>query len=354
VEIGGKPYSYPTTNFFRYKIEASVTTFAGDGTNALLTSSLDRSQLRPVYIGTDNDFNIFVAAENNNGTLLKLNEEENSIVVLATSDHGMVPRFQPNAHPITNVIMFGSEGKGNRDRFLTFDPKEGWSPKIRFIKSWDENGFVIPPEGGSNNNEDNFETHYHCLYCKTDGYLYTRYTHGQIVRIDPQTWEAKIIAMTPTGGAYGTAFHPIRTSELWIGYEQGRGGENANSLCTIDVAATDPTETFKKLSGPINGGHRDGRLEQAQFNKIRQMNFDSEGNLYIGDSGNHCIRMVNTKDPENMMVETIIGIPESAGKENGSKDYARFNEPHGIATDAEGIIYVSDYNNNLVRRIAIE
>jgi hypothetical protein len=345
VEIGDKSVSYP--DFFRYKVEASVTTLAGDGTNALTMGSLDKSQLRPVYIGTDNDYNIFVTEENNGGSLLKLNEQENSIVTLATADHGMSPRFQPNAHPVTNVIMFGSEGGGNRDRFITLDPREGWSPKMRFIRNWDANGFTLPTNNGGGST-DNHETHYHCLYCKADGNLYTRYSGGQIVQINPKTWDAKVVYETNSGIAYGMAFHPVRTSELWIGYSHGQG-DLGNSLCTVDVIA--PAGTFKKLSGATNGGHRDGRLDQAQFYNIRQMNFDAEGNLYIGDASNHCIRKVDT---DNMIVETIIGIPGSAGFKDGSRDDAQFRSPHGIATDPDGIIYVSDYDNNRVRRIAIE
>jgi hypothetical protein len=346
VEIGDKRYTYD--DFFRYKIEASVTTFAGDGTNALLTTSLDKSQLRPVYIGSDKDYNIFVSIENNGGMLLKLNEIENTIVVLVTSDQGMTPRFQPNAHPETGVIMMGSEAAGNRDRFLTLDPKEGWAPKMRFIKNWKVNDFVIPTNNGGSDLAANHETHHHCLYCKADGYLYTRYSGGQLVKIDPKTWDAEIIYQTNSGIAFGMAFHPIRTSELWIGYSSGQG-ELSNSLCSVDVL--NPAETFKKLSGATNGSHRDGRLDQAQFQNIRQMNFDSDGNLYVGDSGNHCIRKVDT---DNMMVETIIGIPNQPGDKDGHKDEAQFRDPHGIATDADGIIYVSDYGNNKVRRVAVE
>jgi hypothetical protein len=346
VEIGGKQYAYD--NFFRYKIEASVTTLAGDGTNALHIGPLDRSQLRPVYIGVDNDYNLFVTEEHNDGVLLKLNEAENSIVVLVTSEQGMSARFQPSAHPETNVIMFGAEGADTRDRFLTLDPKENWAPKMRFIKNWTANEYTLPTNNGAGGPE-NHETHYHCLYCKADGYLYTRYVGGQLVKIDPKTWDAEVIYQTNSGITFGMAFHPIRTGELWMAYSNGQGGDLSNSLCLVDVL--NPTETFQKLSGAIGGGHRDGRLAQAQFSGMRQINFDADGNLYIGDSGNHCVRKVDT---DNMMVETVIGIPGNAGFKDGNREDAMFSSLHGIATDADGIIYVSDFGNNRVRRIAIE
>ncbi|MDR2775912.1 MAG: IPT/TIG domain-containing protein [Tannerella sp.] len=349
VEVGGKQHVYD--NFFRYKIEASVTTFAGDGTRGdLETASLDKSRLIPVYLCTDKDYNIFVSVENNSGMLLKLNEKENSIVVLGIRDQGINPRFQPNAHPETGVIMMGAEGAGNRDRFLLCDPKEGWAPKMKFIKNWSKanDDYELPSNKGGEYG-DNFETHYHCLYCKADGYLYTRYTGGQIVKIDPETWNAEVIYQTNSGVTFGLAFHTVRPNELWMGYIHGHGGELSNSICVLDI--NNPAESFRKLAGVASGGHRDGRMEQAQFLNIRQMNFDRDGNLYIGDSGNHCIRKIDT---DNMMVETIIGIPGIAGSQNGNKDDATFYMPHGLATDPDDIIYVSDYGNNIVRRIAIE
>jgi hypothetical protein len=346
VEIGGKQYVYD--NFFRYKIEASVTTLAGDGTNALTISSLDKSQFRPIYIGADKDFNIFLTIENGSGMLLKLNEQENSVAVLATNAHGVDSHCQPNAHPETGVIMLGFLGGGNRDCFVFLDPKEGWAPKMKYIKNWKAGEYKLPTNNGADI-YNNHETHYNCLYCKADGCLYTRYVGGQLVKINPNTWEAEVIYQTNSGIGWSMAFHPVRTSELWMSYDHGQGGELSNSLCSVDVL--NPAETFRKLSGATNGSYRDGRLDQAQFYRIRQINFDPDGNLFVGDNGNHCIRKVDT---DNMMVETVIGIPGISGFKDGNKEEALFKELHGIVTDPDGIIYVSDYGNFRVRRIAIE
>ncbi|KAA6342739.1 hypothetical protein EZS27_009542 [termite gut metagenome] len=331
VEVDGHKKAY--SGYFLYKIAASVTTLAGNGTNALVTTSLDKSQLRPVYIGADKDFNIFVTHENT--TLLRINEAENSITVVATNDQGFNHRCPVYTNPVTNILQFGAENE--RDRFLFCDPKENWTPKMRFILEWDVNGFSLPAT----------IIHYHCLYCEADGCYYTRYNSGEIVRIDPGTWKATVIGMTPSGIAYGMVFHPLDKTVLWMGYDSG-AGDVSHSICTFDV--TDPG-SFTKLSGATNGGFRDGPIEVSQFKQPRQINFDADGNLYVGDSGNHCIRMINTK---TMMVETIIGIPGTAGFKDGAKEDALFNTVHGIVIDADGIIYVSDFSNNRVRRIAIE
>jgi len=347
VEVDGKKSTYP--DFFRYKIAASVITIAGDGTrpSSPTLTSLDKSQFTPVYIGVDKDYNLFLTIEQSSGMLLKLNVSENSSTVVATNAQGISPRFQPSVHPVTNVLQFGAENAGNRGRFMTLDPKEGWAPKQRFIRNWTQNGYDLPSGGGGTVN--NFESHYQFLYCEDDGYLYTRYMGGQIVKVNPANWDAEIIGMTNSGQTFNLAFHPTRKTELWLGYENGNGAELSNSICRFDV--TDVEGTFEKMSGAINGGYRDGPLSQAQFYGMRQINFDSEGNLFVADNYNHCIRKIDT---ETMMVETIIGIPGVGGYKDGNKDDALFNNPHGIATDAEGIIYVSDWGNARVRRIAIE
>jgi len=121
VEIGDQKKDY--ADFFRYKIEASVTTIAGNGTDAAVyDQGLDKSQIRPVYIGIDKDFNIFVTDTRDN--LVRINVADNSITVVATGEQGFNHRCAPYANPETNILQMGAEGDGNRDRFLFCDPKE--------------------------------------------------------------------------------------------------------------------------------------------------------------------------------------------------------------------------------------
>lgn len=351
VEIGDQQKEY--SGHFLYKVAASVTTVAGNGNapgdNPDYSVGLDKILLRPVYIGIDKDFNIFVSIES--GNLLRLNVVENSASVVATSAQGYNLRCAPIANLQTNVLQTGSEDE--RDRFCFMDPRTGWIPKLYFIKEWDRG---MNPSTGKEYDMPTSVVHYHCLLSEADGNYYTRYNSGELVRIDPATWKATIVGMTPSGIAYGLAMHPINRNELWIAYSSG-AGDVSNSICKVDVTdsavGSDGVRlaSFQKLSGATNGAHRDGPLSIAQFNQPRGISFDSDGNLYVGDNQNQCIRMINTN---TMMVETMIGIPEQRGFKDGSKDDALFNEPHGIVVDAEGIIYVSDYNNNRIRRIAIE
>ncbi|WP_298652666.1 IPT/TIG domain-containing protein, partial [uncultured Proteiniphilum sp.] len=277
VEVGDQRKEY--SDHFLYKVAASVTTVAGNGNDAGenpdYSVGLDKIQLTPVYIGIDKDFNIFVSLANDN--LLRLNVAENSATVVATGAQGYNHRCPPIANPLTNILQTGSEAE--RDRFCFMDPRTGWIPKLYFIKEWDRG------LNTATNKEYDLpgNIHYHCLLSEADGNYYTRYNDGQLVRIDPTTWKATIVGMTPSGIAYGLAMHPINKNELWIAYSSG-AGDVSNSICKVDV--TDSTvgsdgvrlASFQKLSGATNGAHRDGPLPIAQFNQPRGISFDSDGN----------------------------------------------------------------------------
>ncbi|MDR1171986.1 MAG: IPT/TIG domain-containing protein [Bacteroidales bacterium] len=362
VEIGEQRKNY--FNRFRYQVAASVTTVAGNGTGSpkIFDQGLDKTQLIPVYIGADKEFNIFVT--DNGDNLLRINEEENLIQLIANAAQGFNHRCQISVNPRTNVIQMGAENAGNRDRFAFFDPKKSWAMTYKYIKEWDLNGYQLPAGAAPITPvpANHFETHHHCLFCEADEMYYTRYQSGALVRIDPDTWNAKIIGMTPVGIAYGLAFHPFNKNELWIAYDgvaEANTGAYAHSICRVNVL--DETKgdngilaSLERLSGPSTApDHRDGPLELAQFNVPRAISFDADGNLFIGDCNNHCVRMINTMS-NPMTVETTIGIPGIAGMVNGNKEEARFNGLHGIATDAEGSVFVSDYRNNRVRKVAIE
>ena len=72
------------------------------------------------------------------------------------------------------------------------------------------------------------------------------------------------------------------------------------------------------------------------------------GYLYIADSRNHCIRRCSSSGA----VTTFAGAgpPAESGFTDGVAT-ARFNKPSSIAVDASGYFYVSDDDNNAIRKI---
>jgi streptogramin lyase len=104
------------------------------------------------------------------------------------------------------------------------------------------------------------------------------------------------------------------------------------------------------LTSPISsGGHRDGEISIAQFRNPSQIFCDNDGNMYVADSDNHCIRRIT---PE-LMVETVLGMPGTAGWKDGGRQEALFNHPRGIGIAQDGSVYVADNGNNRLRKLSI-
>jgi len=92
-------------------------------------------------------------------------------------------------------------------------------------------------------------------------------------------------------------------------------------------------------------GSADGSASAALFNAPNGIALDTNGNMFIADTGNNTIREISASG----VVTTLAGVPGVAGSADGTGSGARFSQPYGIAVDAKGNLYVSDTGNNTIR-----
>src|SRR5690606_40065709 len=76
---------------------------------------------------------------------------------------------------------------------------------------------------------------------------------------------------------------------------------------------------------------------------------DSDGNVYIADSLGNNIRQVSASDGK---ISTIAGDgTNSFGGDGGDATAAQLSYPNGVAVDSDGNVYIADTGNNRIRKV---
>jgi len=86
-------------------------------------------------------------------------------------------------------------------------------------------------------------------------------------------------------------------------------------------------------------GTADGTGAAARFYIPQGVAVDSTGNVYVADKWNATIRKITSAG----VVTTLAGSPTSIGDNDGVGSAAQFNNPSGVAVDAVGTVYATDY-----------
>ncbi len=77
--------------------------------------------------------------------------------------------------------------------------------------------------------------------------------------------------------------------------------------------------------------------------------FDTDGNLYIAEATNHCVRRV---DVDSGVITTIGGTGEQGySGDGGPATDATFNQPYSLQVDSNGDVYVVDRLNYVIRKV---
>ena len=92
-------------------------------------------------------------------------------------------------------------------------------------------------------------------------------------------------------------------------------------------------------------GDVDGNSSNARFRSIFGMVKDSNGNLFVSDRYNHKIKKIASDGT----VSTFAG--SDSGNLDGNSTASKFDEPSGIVIDSNGILYVADTQNSIIKKI---
>lgn len=127
----------------------------------------------------------------------------------------------------------------------------------------------------------------------------------------------------------------------------GSGNVYVADIGNCRIRKISPGGTVTTLAGSGTCGFQDGPASTARFNVPHAVCVDTAGNVYVADSGNHRVRKISTDGS----VTTLAGNG-TASSLNGTGTAATFNSPDGIAVDAAGNLYMTEYSGGNVRKIA--
>lgn len=112
--------------------------------------------------------------------------------------------------------------------------------------------------------------------------------------------------------------------------------------------------SFRRVAGNGTKGYSGdgGPATDAQFNWPHEVRIDQSGNLFVADTRNHVIRMV---DARTGTVTTLAGNGKPGFAGDGQRgDAVQFNQPHSVVLDGQGGVLVADTLNHRLRRIDIK
>ena len=370
------------TDPFFYKTQTTVTSVVGKpepGNQNVRTIGGDFSSATlstPFAICLDDEDNIFIVERSNsnqdqvysgqspkddlgndvNGNLVLADtKNENVLVMKYGTAYCNAPAFSDEKD---NEAVYVPEDAGLY--FYSMNKALSYGPRRRSLITDAETKDIV---------EGNWK--YSFVVNKIDKMVYCVMNKGQLIRFSPSTRSVELLlnkVIPDISNAFGAnisgaycAFSPLEPNMLYVclnGY---------NQIKRIDISKLDDKDpaSYKGedyagksiLEGPVTGrGWEDGLLENARFYDPRQITFTADGKLYIADSMNHCIRVIDTTVPKDKAtVITAIGLPGSAGFQDGGPELAKFNYPSGVAVSSDGdIVYVADMKNHLIRKLSVE
>lgn len=121
---------------------------------------------------------------------------------------------------------------------------------------------------------------------------------------------------------------------------------NNNRIRRVD-ARTGVISTYagNGNSGPFGDGTP---ATSASLSSPTSITLDAAGNIYFADSGNNAVRRI---DSSTGIITTVAGTLGFSGNDGdgSAATHAHLNDPNGVALDGQGNLYIADTANNVVR-----
>lgn len=111
-----------------------------------------------------------------------------------------------------------------------------------------------------------------------------------------------------------------------------------------------PVGLIYSVAGSTDSGYAGdgGPAINAKFGGIRGIAVDTSGNIFVADAVNNVVRKISTSG----IITTVAGN-DTAGflGDNTLAIHAELDSPYAVAVDHYGNLFISDYKNNVIRKV---
>ena len=125
------------------------------------------------------------------------------------------------------------------------------------------------------------------------------------------------------------------------------GASSVQSIVIRGYIISRFAQSASVYAGSDSAGTDDGSTTTARFNTPRGLAYAADGRLFVADSLNERIRVI---DANGSIVSTYAGTG-AFGSDNGSTTTASFGSPVGLALAVDGRLFVAEDQNYLIRVI---
>jgi len=170
-----------------------------------------------------------------------------------------------------------------------------------------------------------------------------------------EKWTIQTVAGNGTQGAAGEG-GPATAAQTDNPFGVVRGPDGAIWFCEYTGQRVRRIGADGRLHTVAGNGKKGysgdgGPALEATFNLPHEIRFDKQGNLYIVDMANHVVRKI---DQKTQVISTVVGTgkPGYSG-DGGPANKAELKQPHSIQFDSSGDLYICDIGNHVVRKVTM-
>jgi uncharacterized protein (TIGR03437 family) len=325
-----------------------ITTVAGNGTSGFSGDGGPATSAQlggPSGVAVDSAGNLFIADSGNN----RIRKVSGGVITTVAGHGGLV--FLGENGPATGALV--SPAGVVVDLTGNLYIADGYYNRIRKVSG----GVITTVAGGGSSLGDNgpatsTQLSPNGVAVDSSGNLYIADSNDHRIR-KVSGGVITTVAGNGTGGLFGGFSGdngPATSAQL--GGPQGVTVDTTGNLYIADdlrirkvsggvitTVAGNGTRGFSGDNGPATSAQLGGPAGVA---------VDTAGNLYIADYGNHDIRRVS-----NGVITTVAGnVGRGFSGDNGPATSAQLSFPSSVAVDSDGNLFIADSGNNRIRKVS--